>query len=73
MPGGTAKLGLLARRDLCNRVRGLLDKLMTHLGLGPSTGECCGLLALILYGGGIITSLGVVLFAWEVAFPPWEA
>ena len=69
----TTKLGLLAWTDLCTCVKGLLDKLMTYLGLGPSIGEPWGLLALMLYGVGIIASLGVVLFAWEVVFPPWEA
>ena len=34
--GVTAKLGPLARNDLWARVKGLLDKLMTHLGLGSS-------------------------------------
>ena len=34
--GDTAKLGPLARTDLCAWVKGLLDKLMTHLGLGSS-------------------------------------
>ena len=32
----TTKLGPLARTDLCAWVKGLLDKLMTHLGLGSS-------------------------------------
>ena len=70
--GETAKLGPLARTEPCTCVKGLLDKLMTHLGLGPSTGELWGLLALMLYGG-LLPPLGVALFAWEVAFPPWEA
>ena len=34
--GVTAKLGSLAGTDLCAWVKGLLDKLMTHLGLGSS-------------------------------------
>ena len=34
--GDTTKLGPLARTDLCAQVKGLLDKLMTHLGLGSS-------------------------------------
>ena len=54
----TIKLGPLARTDLCACVKGLLDKLMTHLGLGPSIGEPWGLLALMLHGVGIIASLG---------------
>ena len=61
--GETAKLGPLARTDLCACVKGLLDKLMSHLGLGPSIGEPWGLLAPILYERGIIASLGVALFA----------
>ena len=36
--GVTAKLGPVARTDLCAGVKGLLDRLMTHLGLG-SPGE----------------------------------
>ena len=34
--GVTTKLGPLARTDLCAGVKGLLDRLMTHLGLGSS-------------------------------------
>ena len=41
--GETAKLGPLARTDLCTCVKGLLDKLMTHLGLDPSIEEPWGL------------------------------
>ena len=37
--GVTAKLGPLARTDLCAGVKGLLDRLMTHLGLGSSLEE----------------------------------
>ena len=37
--GVTAKLGPLARTDLCAGVKGLLDRLMTHLGLGSSIEE----------------------------------
>ena len=36
MPGPTTKLGPLARTDLCAGVKGLLDRLMTHFGLGSS-------------------------------------
>ena len=35
----TAKLGPLAKTDLCTFVKGLLVKLMTHFRLGPSRGE----------------------------------
>ena len=34
--GVTTELGPLARTDLCAGVKGLLDRLMTHLGLGSS-------------------------------------
>ena len=34
--GATAKLGPLAKTDLCAGVKGLLDRLMTHLWLGSS-------------------------------------
>ena len=34
--GDTTKLGHLARTDLCAWVKGLLDRLMTHFGLGSS-------------------------------------
>ena len=37
--GVTAKLGPLARTDLCAGVKGLLERLMTHLGLGSSLEE----------------------------------
>ena len=34
--GDTKKLGPFARTDLCAWVKDLLDRLMTHLGLGSS-------------------------------------
>ena len=37
--GETAKLGPLASTDLWAGVKGLLDKLITHFGLGSSKGE----------------------------------
>ena len=37
--GVTAKLGPLASTDLCAGVKGLLERLMTHLGLGSSLEE----------------------------------
>ena len=37
--GVTTKLGPLARTDLCAGVKGLLERLMTHLGLGSSLEE----------------------------------
>ena len=49
--GETAKLGPLARTDLCACVKGLLDKLLTHLWLGSSIEEPWGYFALLLLGG----------------------
>ena len=47
--GVTAKLGPLASTDLCPWVKGLLDKLITHLGLGSSNELSLGdLLALFI-------------------------
>ena len=40
--GVTAKLGPLARTDLWAGVKGLLERLMTHLGLGSSLEEPWG-------------------------------
>ena len=56
--GDTAKLGPLARTDLCTGVKGLLDKLMTHVGLGSSMEEPWGDPA-----GGKVASWGVSLLA----------
>ena len=59
--GETAKLGPLARTDLCAWVRGLLDRLMTHLGLGSSKEDPWGSL---LGVGGWVPSQELVLLAW---------
>ena len=49
--GETAKLGPLARTDLWTLVKGLLERLMTHFGLGSSLGEeLWGLLCLLERG-----------------------
>ena len=78
--GETAKLGHLARTDLCTWVKGLLDKLMTHLGLGSSKEEPWGLFALLLLGGSVAsmgasaTCLGsstVLLGSLECPKPGW--
>ena len=37
--GETAKLGPLASTDLCALVKGLLERLITHFGLGSSKEE----------------------------------
>ena len=34
--GDTTKLGPLAKTDFCAAVKSLLDRLMTHFGLGSS-------------------------------------
>ena len=53
--GVTAKLGPLARTDLWAGVKGLLERFMTHLGLGSSLEEPWGCL---VGGGGIIAFPG---------------
>ena len=60
--GVTAKLGPLARTDLWAGVKGLLERLMTHLGLGSSLEEPWGDLL-----GGVeegLPSREVVLISW---------
>ena len=42
--GETAKLGPLAKTDLCAFVKGLLDRLMTHFGLDSSIEEESGVM-----------------------------
>ena len=53
--GDTTKLGSLARTDLSAWVKGLLDKLMTHFGLGSSEEDPWG----SLFRGG--------MSSWELA------
>ena len=67
----TAKLGPLARTDLCAGVKGLLDKLMTHFGVGSSGEDPWG----SLFGGLDVELLSwePVLSAWEAVLFPWEA
>ena len=67
--GDTTKLGPLARTDLCAWVKGLLDKLMNHLGLGSSEEDPWWSL---LEGKGWVPSQGLVVPAWEVALFPQE-
>ena len=52
--GVTTKLGPLARTDLWAGVKGLLERLMTHLGLGSSLKTLGGLLG----GGSEVVFLG---------------
>ena len=61
--GVTTKLGPLARTDLWAGVKGLLDRLMTHLALGSSFEEPW----LDLLGG-----MGVGLPSQEVVLTSWE-
>ena len=60
--GVTAKLGLLARTDLWAGVKGLLERLMTHLGLGSSLEEPWGAYWGVEVG---LPSQEVVLTSWE--------
>ena len=53
--GDTTKLDPLARTDLCACVKGLLDRLMTHLGSGSSKEDAWG----NLWGEGVPS--------WELA------
>ena len=62
--GVTTKLGPLARTDLWAGVKGLLERLMTHLGLGSSLEEPWECLA------GVVVGL---LPSWEVVLTSWEA
>ena len=66
--GDTTKLGPLARTDLCAQVKGLMDKLITHLGLGSSKEDPWG-----AYWGEGVPSWEPALLAWGVALFPWEA
>ena len=69
--GDTAELGPLARTDLCAGVKGLLDRLMTHLGLGSSREDPWGRLLGRL--GVRLASLMPELPAWEAVLMPGEA
>ena len=68
--GDTTKLGPLARTDLCAWVKGLLNRLMTHFGLGSYEEDPWGSL---LGVEGWVPSWELVLLAWGVAPFPWEA
>ena len=69
--GDITKLGPLARTDLCAGVKGLLDRLMTHFGLGSSREDPWESL---LGGLGVgLPSQEPVLSAWEAVLFPWEA
>ena len=61
--GETAKLGPLASTDLYALVKGLLDKLITHFGLGFTMEE-------ELWGLYYLLGRGEDLASWEA--PAWE-
>ena len=69
----TAKLGPLASTDLCAGVKGLLDKLITHFGLGSSKGEePCRVLCLL---GKDLASWEALAWGdatWGTALSGWE-
>ena len=69
--GDTTKLGPLARTDLCAGVNGLLERLMSHWGLGSSREDPWG--SLLGRLGVRLTSWVPVLSAWEAVLFPWEA
>ena len=75
--GQTTKLGYLARTDICALVKGLLDRLMTHFGLGSSLGEePWGLFCLLGKGEALASWELVLLVTWEplaLEEPDWEA
>ena len=61
--GVTTKLGPLARTDLWAGVKGLLERLMTHLGLGSSFEE-----PWVGLPGGVEEGM----LSWEVVLATWE-
>ena len=78
--GVMAKLGPLARTDLWAGVKGLLERLMTHLGLGSSLEEPWG--ATRGSGRGVFLGDGAVLLGWlggpvpggmPAALPDWPS
>ena len=69
--GDTAKLDPLARTDHCAGVKGLLERLMTHFGLGSSREDPWESL---IGGLGVgLPSQEPGLSAWEAVLFPWEA
>ena len=71
--GVSTKLGPLACTDLCVGVKGLLDKLITHFGLGSSKGEeSCRVLCLL---GKDLASWEALAWGdttWGTALSCWE-
>ena len=68
--GETAKLGPLASADLCALVKGLLDRLITHFGLGSSKEEEPWGLLCLLGRGEDLTSWEDA--TWETLLSGWE-
>ena len=75
--GETTKFGPLGKTYLCALVKGLLDKLMTHFGLGSSLGEePWELLCLLGKVEGLASWELALLVAWGTLAweePDWEA
>ena len=85
--GETTKLGPLAKTDLCTLVKGLLDRLITHFGLGSSIEEEQLLCLLVMgvtpvsWGLALLVTLeslvgeesdwGACLSPWEIVLPDW--
>ena len=65
--GVTTKLGPLARTDLWAGFKGLLERLMTHLGLGSSLEDPWGSLLGVVVEG--LSSQEIALFSWEAWDP----
>ena len=64
--GETTKFGPLARTDLCALVKGLLERLMTHFGLGSSLEEeSLGTILTIGKEEGLASWGLVLLVTWE--------
>ena len=74
--GETTKLGSLANTDLLALVKGLLERLMTHFGLGSSLGKNPGDCYAYWEGGGPVPWGLALLVTWETLAweaPGWEA
>ena len=64
--GETAKLGPLAKTDLCALAKGLLERLITHIGLGSSLGEePWGLFCLLGRGKPLVSRGLALLITWD--------
>ena len=75
--GEPTKLGPLARTDLCALVKGLVERLMTHFGLGSfPEEEPWGLFCLLGREEGLASWGLALLVTWEPPVweePNWEA